>query len=56
MYKLGGYTYDAAGRDVNDDGYYWERIMSLDAYENRWTPLTTRMPCIPRGLQLTLKM
>jgi len=38
MYKLGGYTYDAAGKDVNDDGYYWERIMSLDAYENRWTP------------------
>ena len=39
IYKLGGYTYDAAGRDINDDGYYWERIMSLDAYENRWTPL-----------------
>ena len=38
IYKLGGYTYDAAGRDINDDGYYWERIMSLDAYENRWTP------------------
>ncbi len=38
MYKLGGKTYDAAGKDVNDDGYYWERIMSLDAYENRWTP------------------
>lgn len=38
MYKIGGKTYDAAGRDVNDDGYYWERIMSLDAYENRWTP------------------
>ncbi|MFZ2285482.1 MAG: TonB-dependent receptor [Bacteroidales bacterium] len=38
IYKLGGKTYDAAGRDINDDGYYWERIMSLDAYENRWTP------------------
>lgn len=38
IYKLGGYSYDAAGRDINDDGYYWERIMSLDAYENRWTP------------------
>ncbi len=38
MYKLGGKTYDAPGRDINDDGYYWERIMSLDAYENRWTP------------------
>ncbi len=38
MYKLGGKTYDAAGKDCNDDGYYWERIMSLDAYDNRWTP------------------
>jgi hypothetical protein len=38
MYKIGGYTYDAAEKDCNDDGYYWERIMSLDAYENRWTP------------------
>lgn len=37
-YKLGGKTYDGAGRDVNDDGYYWERIISQDAYENRWTP------------------
>ncbi|TFH49479.1 MAG: TonB-dependent receptor, partial [Bacteroidia bacterium] len=37
-YKIGGQSYDAAGRDINDDGYYWERIMSLDAYENRWTP------------------
>ena len=37
-YKLGGYTYDAAGRDVTEDGYYWERIMSLDQYNNRWTP------------------
>ncbi len=38
MYKIGGYTYDAAGKDCNDDGYYWERIMSTEAYENRWTP------------------
>lgn len=37
-YKIGGYTYDAAGKDVNDDGYYWERIISQDAYDNRWTP------------------
>lgn len=37
-YKIGGYTYDAVGRDVSDDGYYWERIMSKDQYENRWTP------------------
>jgi TonB-linked SusC/RagA family outer membrane protein len=38
MYKIGGQTYDFAGRYINDDGYFWERIMSLDAYENRWTP------------------
>ena len=38
IYKLGGYTYNAAGRDCNDDGYYWERTMSEYAYENRWTP------------------
>ena len=37
-YKLGGKTFDFAGKDVNDDGYYWERIMSEWAYENRWTP------------------
>ena len=37
-YKLGGYTYDAAGRDVSDDGYYWERIMSQNQFDNRWTP------------------
>jgi TonB-linked SusC/RagA family outer membrane protein len=37
-YKLGGDMYDAPDRDINDDGYYWERIMSQDAYDNRWTP------------------
>ena len=37
-YKIGGYTYDGAGKDVTDDGYYWERIVSKDQYENRWTP------------------
>lgn len=37
-YKIGGYTYDAVGKDVAEDGYYWERIMSKDQYENRWTP------------------
>jgi TonB-linked SusC/RagA family outer membrane protein len=36
-YKLGGYTYDAPGKDVTDDGYYWERIRSKDEYDNRWT-------------------
>jgi hypothetical protein len=37
-YRIGGYTYNAAGRDINEDGYYWERIMSKDTYDNRWTP------------------
>ena len=37
IYKLGGYTYDAMSRDVNDDGYYWERIMCADTYDGRWT-------------------
>lgn len=37
-YKIGGYTYDAVSKDVAEDGYYWERIMSKDQYENRWTP------------------
>ncbi len=38
IYKIGGYTYDAVSKDVADDGYYWERIMSKEEYENRWTP------------------
>jgi TonB-linked SusC/RagA family outer membrane protein len=37
IYKIGGYTYDAMSRDVNDDGYYWERIMCADTYDGRWT-------------------
>jgi TonB-linked SusC/RagA family outer membrane protein len=37
-YKLGGYTYDNVSKDVNEDGYYWERLMSQDCYDNRWTP------------------
>ncbi|MCL2727434.1 MAG: TonB-dependent receptor [Bacteroidales bacterium] len=37
MYKIGGYVYDQMMRDVNDDGYYWERIMCADAYDGRWT-------------------
>jgi TonB-linked SusC/RagA family outer membrane protein len=38
LYKIGGQTYDAVGKDVTDDGYYWERIRSKDQYDNRWTP------------------
>lgn len=38
IYRIGGYTYNSVDKDVNDGGYYWERIMSQDAYDNRWTP------------------
>lgn len=38
IYKLGAKTYNAVGRDVNDGGYYFERIMSQYCYDNRWTP------------------
>lgn len=36
-YRLGSYTYDGVSKDVNDDGYYWERIMSETAYSDSWT-------------------
>ena len=37
IYKLGSKLYDAAEKDVDDDGYYWERIRSKRVAENRWT-------------------
>jgi len=37
IYKVGGSLYDAAERDVDDDGYYWERIRSKYYYDNMWT-------------------
>jgi len=37
IYKVGGYLYDGAFKDVADDGYYWERIRSEIYYENMWT-------------------
>ncbi|MEO6949445.1 MAG: SusC/RagA family TonB-linked outer membrane protein [Ginsengibacter sp.] len=37
-YKIGGYLYDGAFKDVADDGYYWERIRSKYYYDNLWTP------------------
>jgi len=37
IYKIGGYVYDQMSRDINDDGYYWERIMVADTYKGRWT-------------------
>lgn len=39
IYKVGGDLYDAASRDVADDGYYWERIHSRTFVENTWTDL-----------------
>ena len=39
IYKIGGKTYDwGTGREAADDGYYWERTVTKDQYENRWTP------------------
>lgn len=39
IYKLGANLYDAAEKDVDDDGYYWERIRSKRVAENRWMQL-----------------
>ena len=36
IYKLGSKMYDGAEKDVNDGGYYWERIRSKYVYDNRW--------------------
>ena len=40
-YRLGSKTYNAVARDVNDGGYYWERIMSQTAYNDTWRPTNT---------------
>ena len=37
IYRLGATLYDAAEKDTDDDGYYWERIRSERVAENRWT-------------------
>lgn len=37
IYKIGGYIYDGAYKDVADDGYYWERIRAKSEYDNMWT-------------------
>lgn len=49
IYKLGGYLYDGANKDVADDGYYWERIRSQYYFENRWTESN------PKGTQPKLR-
>jgi TonB-linked SusC/RagA family outer membrane protein len=54
IYKIGGKLYDAAFKDVADDGYYWERIRVESLYANMWTPENTsgNMPLL-RGTDLT---
>jgi hypothetical protein len=37
IYRFGGYMYDGFSKDVNDDGYYWERTRAKDTYNGRWT-------------------
>ncbi|MGK6351670.1 SusC/RagA family TonB-linked outer membrane protein [Parapedobacter sp. DT-150] len=37
IYKIGGYLYDGAFKDVADDGYYWERIRAQYYYDHMWT-------------------
>jgi TonB-linked SusC/RagA family outer membrane protein len=37
IYKLGSKLYDGAEKDVDDDGYYWERIRTERVAKNRWT-------------------
>src|SRR5690606_20387663 len=39
IYKVGGKLYDAASRDVADDGYYWERLHSQYFVDHTWTDL-----------------
>jgi TonB-linked SusC/RagA family outer membrane protein len=54
IYKIGGYIYDGAYKDVADDGYYWERIRAKSEYENMWTE-TNKNGSLPqlRGTDLT---
>ena len=53
IYKLGGHMYDGAAKDVNDDGYYWERVRSQYACDNRWKEVgdVTDVPLV-RGIDL----
>lgn len=37
-YRIGGKLYDAAIKDVADDGYYWERIHSQYFVDESWSP------------------
>lgn len=54
IYKLGGKLYDGAQKDVNDDGYYWERTRSQYAIDNRWKqPGDKTLVAQVRGTDLT---
>lgn len=48
IYKLGAKLFDGAEKDVNDDGYYWERIRSATVAKDRWTTVgqVTNIPRI----------
>lgn len=54
IYKIGGFIYDGAYKDVADDGYYWERIRAKSEYDNMWTE-TNKDGSLPqlRGTDLT---
>ena len=54
IYKIGGKLYDGAQKDINDDGYYWERTRSQYAIDNRWKqPGDKTLVAQVRGTDLT---
>ncbi len=36
-YKIGGDLYDGAYKDMDSDGYYWERLYSKSYFKHMWT-------------------
>ena len=54
IYKIGGNLYDGAQKDVNDDGYYYERTHMASVVANRWKEAgdVTTIP-LARGTDLT---
>jgi len=39
LYKIGGYLYDGAYKDVADDGYFWNNMRAASYYKNMWSEL-----------------
>ena len=37
IYRLGSQIYDAMGNDIDDDGWAYERVRTIQTYNNRWT-------------------